>query len=335
MGAGYAGVEGIAELQDYVNDTLDDYPRCRDAGTRWILVEALDRIMPEIPDSLAEFASRELRRRGIELRTGTRLDSMDEGTAVLSTGESVHARTVCWTAGVKPPAVVRQLGLPLTEAGRIDVDETMRVKGHDNVWAIGDAAAVPDPAKRRRAPSPPTAQHAIRQGRVVGDNIASRLSGGEARPFRYRTLGVFVDLGQHKAVATMLGHPPARLPGLVRRPHLPPGDDARHGPAGAARDRLGRRPRLRARVRRARAARAPAVARRLPRRHAPAGRRPARASRRSVSELSFRQGRATDLEAVYELGKLAWDESRRARGLIDGGAERPAPVRGLAATNGP
>ena len=234
VGAGYAGVEGIAELQDYVNATLDDYPRCRVAGTRWIIVEALDRIMPEIPESLAAFASRELRARGIELRTGTRLDSMDERSAVLSTGERVPARTVCWTAGVKPPAVVRQLGLPLTESGRIDVDETMRVRAHDNVWAIGDSAAVPDPAKRRRAPSPPTAQHAIRQGRVVGDNIASRLSGGRPRAFRYRTLGVFVDLGQHKAVATMMGirlrgfpawfaartYHLAMMPGMARRVRL-------------------------------------------------------------------------------------------------------------------
>ncbi len=205
VGAGYAGVEGIAELQDYVNDIIEKYPRCRVAGTRWILVEALDRIMPEIPASLAEFASRELRRRGIELRTGTRLERMDEMSAVLSTGEHVRTRTVCWTAGVKPPGVVRHLGLPLTREGRIDVDATMRVRGWDNVWAIGDTAAVPDPAKARRAPSPPTAQHAIRQGRRVGSNVAAVLSGGKPRPFRYRTLGVFVDLGQHKAVATMLG----------------------------------------------------------------------------------------------------------------------------------
>jgi NADH dehydrogenase len=127
VGAGYAGVEGIAELQDYVADILDGYPRCRAAGTRWIMVEALDRIMPEIPPSLAEFASRELRGRGIELRTGTRLDSMDDRSAVLSTGEQIATRMVCWTAGVKPPAVVRHLGLPLTERGRIDVDATIRV----------------------------------------------------------------------------------------------------------------------------------------------------------------------------------------------------------------
>jgi NADH:ubiquinone reductase (H+-translocating) len=233
VGAGYAGVEGIAELQDYVSDTIERYPRCRGAGTRWILVEMLDEIMPEIPSSLAEFASQELRARGIELRTGTRLDGMDERSAALSTGERVATRTVCWTAGVKPPAIVRQLGLALTR-GRIEVDATMRVKGQDNVWAIGDAAAVPDPAQARRAPCPPTAQHAIRQGRVVGDNVAAALAGRKPRPFRYRTLGVFVDMGQHKAVATMLGlrlrgfpawfaartYHLAMMPGVARRIRL-------------------------------------------------------------------------------------------------------------------
>ena len=168
VGAGYAGVEGIAELQDYVNATIERYPRCRAAGTRWIIADVLDRIMPEIPESLAEFASQELRGRGIELRTGTRLESMDDRSAVLSTGETVPTRTVCWTAGVKPPAIVKQLGLPLTKGDRIETDSCMRVKGQHNVWAIGDSAAVPDPAQRRKAPSPPTAQHAIRQGRVVG-----------------------------------------------------------------------------------------------------------------------------------------------------------------------
>jgi NADH:ubiquinone reductase (H+-translocating) len=212
VGAGYAGVEGFAELQDYVADTLERYPRCRMTGTRWVIVEARDRIMKEIPASLAEVASRELRRRGMEIRTGTTLETMDERSAALSTGERLPTRLLCWTAGVKPPAVVRQLGLPLTEAGRIETDATMRVPGHHNVWAIGDAAAVPDPAQRRKAPSPQTCQHAIRQGRVVGSNVAATLRGGKPRPFRYRTLGVFVDMGQHKAVATVLG---IRLRGFV------------------------------------------------------------------------------------------------------------------------
>ena len=204
VGAGYAGVEGIAELQDYVADTIDSYPRCRLDGTRWILVEAEDRIMPEIPPSLAEFATQELRGRGMEIRTGTRLDAVEEDAATLSTGERIPTRTVAWTAGVKPPRVVGELGLPLTR-GRIQADRTMHVPGHHNVWAIGDAAAVPDPAKKGRVPCPPTCQHALRQGKVVADNVAATLKGKRPRPFRYRTLGVFVDMGQHKAVATMLG----------------------------------------------------------------------------------------------------------------------------------
>jgi NADH:ubiquinone reductase (H+-translocating) len=205
VGAGYAGVEGIAELQDYVADVLDRYPRCRLDGTRWILVEAMDRIMPEIPPSLAEFAARELRARGIEVRTGTRLDSLDESSATLSTGERIPARTVCWTTGVKPPAVVRELGLPLGDDGRIVVDRTLRVAGHETVWAIGDDAAVPDPARSGQAPTPPTAQHGLRQGRLVARNVAASLGHGQLRPFRYKTRGVFVDLGRNKAVANMMG----------------------------------------------------------------------------------------------------------------------------------
>ena len=206
VGAGYAGVEGIAELQDYVADVIDRYPRSRIAGTRWILVEAQDRVMPEVPPSLAAFATRELRGRGMEIRTGTSLASMDERSATLTTGEVIPTRLLCWTAGVRPSSAVRELGLPADGPGaRIAVDDTMRVKGLGNVWAIGDAAAVPDPAQGRKRPCPPTCQHAIRQGRVVGDNVAAALQGRRPRRFRYRTRGVFVDMGQHKAVATVLG----------------------------------------------------------------------------------------------------------------------------------
>jgi len=231
VGAGYAGVEGYAELQDYVADIIDKYPRCRIVGTRWVLVEAQDRIMREIPASLAEVAARELRRRGMEIRTGTTLERMDEQSVVLSTGERLPTRLVCWTAGVRTPGIVRQLGLPLTTGDRIETDATMRVTGWDNVWAIGDAAAVPDPAQRRRAPAPQTCQHAIREGRVVGSNVAAVLAGRRPRPLRYRTLGVFVDMGQHKAVATVLGlrlrgfpawfaarsYHLAMMPGMARR----------------------------------------------------------------------------------------------------------------------
>jgi NADH dehydrogenase len=133
------------------------------------------------------------------------LDRIDDDSATLSTGETIPTRLVCWTAGVKPPAIVRELGLPLQPNGRVDVDRAMRVRGHENVWAVGDCAAVPDPAANYERPCPPTCQHALRQGKLVAENAAAMLGHGNVRPFTYKTLGVFVDLGRKKAVASMLG----------------------------------------------------------------------------------------------------------------------------------
>ncbi len=214
-GAGYAGMEGVAELQDFMSDIIDLYPRCRAQGMRWVLLEARERVMPEVAPSLAAFARRELRARGIEIRTQTTIVEVSDRSVRLNDGTTIPARTVVWTAGVRPHPVVARLGLPLTNGGRVEVDRAMRVRGHPNVWAIGDAAAVPDPARRGHT-SPPTAQHAIRQGRRVARNVAAELGagglvrgerrpGGRVRPFKYRTLGVFVDLGRHQAVATTVG----------------------------------------------------------------------------------------------------------------------------------
>ena len=205
VGAGYAGLEGLAELQDFMSDIIDLYPRCCVQGMRFVLVEAKERVMPEVAPDLAAFAERELRGRGIEIRTGTTIEEVTDRTVRLRGGETIPARTVVWTAGVKPHPVVARLGLPLTPAGRLDVDQTMRVRDHANVWAIGDAAAVPDPARKGQA-SPPTAQHAIRQGRRVARNVAAELRvEGRVKPFKYRTLGVFVDMGRHQAVASTMG----------------------------------------------------------------------------------------------------------------------------------
>jgi NADH dehydrogenase len=237
VGAGYAGLEGLAELQDFAADVIDLYPRCRTQGMRWILVEGRDRVMSEIPADLAEFATRELRGRGIEIRTNTTLEEITDDSARLSGGVTVPTRTVVWTAGVKPHPVVGRLGLPLTDGGRIEVDATMRVAGHPKVWAIGDAAAVPDPARKKTSPptpTPPTAPHAIRQGRRVARNIAAELGNGKVRPFRFKTKGVFVDMGQNDAVATTVGikwrgrtawwlartYHLAMMPGLKRKARL-------------------------------------------------------------------------------------------------------------------
>jgi NADH:ubiquinone reductase (H+-translocating) len=204
VGAGYAGVEGLAELQDFAADVLELYPRCRLHGLRFVLVEARDRLMPEISEGLAAFAAAELRRRGIEIRTGTTIERVSADSTELSTGELIPTRTVAWTAGVKPHPIVAELGLPLDAGGRIKVDRFCQVEGFDNVWAIGDAAAVPDPARPGQA-SPPTCQHAIRQGRTVGANVAAALGHGAKKPFTYKTLGVFVDMGRYQAVAETVG----------------------------------------------------------------------------------------------------------------------------------
>jgi NADH dehydrogenase len=205
VGAGYAGLEGLAELQDFAADVIDLYPRCRDQGMRWMLVEARDRVMPEIPADLADFATAELRGRGIAIRTKTTLLEVSEESATLSGGEVIPTRTLVWTAGVKPHPVITRMGLPLDGEGRIKVDRTLRVGGHENIWALGDSAAVPDPAKKGKAPTPPTAQHAIRQGRLAGRNVAAAIGNGKVKAFKYKTKGVFVDMGQGQAVATTLG----------------------------------------------------------------------------------------------------------------------------------
>ena len=234
VGAGYAGLEGLAELQDFAKDVIDLYPRCRTHGMRWILVEAKERVMTEIEPDLASFASRELRGRGIEIRTNTTLERVTDSAAHLSGNEVIPTRTLVWTTGVKPHPVVANLGLPTDDGGRIVTERTLRVQGRRDVWAIGDNASVADPAKNYKANCPPTAQHAIRQGRLVGRNIAADLGTGTVRPFTYKTKGVFVDLGQGDAVASTMGikwrgrpawwlarsYHLAMMPGLKRKARL-------------------------------------------------------------------------------------------------------------------
>jgi NADH:quinone reductase (non-electrogenic) len=197
VGGGYAGLEALAELQDFAADAIESYPRARLHGMRWVLVEASDRVLPEIDAELAAYALRELRGRGIDIRLQTTLEEVTADSARLSSGEVLPTKTVVWTAGVAPAPILRELNLPLDERGRVPVDEHLRVRGLDSVWAIGDCAAAPDP---RGGVCPPTAQHAVRQGPVAARNIAAELGLGTARPFEYRGEAAFVNLGRYKAV---------------------------------------------------------------------------------------------------------------------------------------
>jgi NADH dehydrogenase len=205
VGGGYSGLEALAELQDFAADAITRYPRARLHGMRWILVEAMDRVLPEVDARLADYAVRELRGRGIDIRMGTRLDEAGADFAKLSTGEEIPTNTIVWTAGVAPHPSVRSLSLPLDErTGKVVVDSYMRVQGQEGVWAIGDCAGVPDPAKDGDVPSPPTAQNAVRQGPAVAHNIACELGvATRPRPFTYRSFASFVNLGRYKAVGQL------------------------------------------------------------------------------------------------------------------------------------
>ncbi len=197
VGGGYAGLEALAELQDFAADAMDSYPRARLHGMRWMLVEAAPRVLPEIDQDLADYALRELRGRGIDIKLETQLREVTADSVTLSTGEVVPTATVVWTAGVAPAPILKQLHVPLDERGRVPVDDHLRVEGLDSVWAIGDCAAAPDP---RGGTCPPTAQHAVRQGPVVARNIAAELGIGSSEPFTYRSEASFVNLGRYKAV---------------------------------------------------------------------------------------------------------------------------------------
>jgi NADH:ubiquinone reductase (H+-translocating) len=213
VGAGYAGVEALAELSDLVGDALRYYPRLRGVPRRWVLVDAAPKILPEIPSRLGEYAARELEGRGVEIHVGTTLDSTGEREVVLSDGTRIPTRTLVWTAGVLPNPLVAELGLPLDERGRVVVDELLRVREH--VWALGDCARVPN--TKADHPDPPTCQHALRQARRLAKNIA-----GDPQPYGYRMLGQVATLGRYKGIADVLGVRLRGFPGwfVTRSYHL-------------------------------------------------------------------------------------------------------------------
>ena len=216
VGAGYAGVEALAELSDLVRDALHHYPELRHERQRWILVDAAPSILPEIPSRLGTYAARELARRGVEIRVETTLEEAGPHFVRLSDGESILTHTLVWTAGVRANPAVAALDLPLDERGRVRVDETLRVDGCEHVWALGDCARVPNAATPDR-PDPPTSQHALRQARRLAKNLR-----GERRPYRYRMLGQVATLGRHKGIADVLGLRLRGFPGwfVTRTYHL-------------------------------------------------------------------------------------------------------------------
>ena len=216
IGAGYAGVEALAELSDLVRDALRYYPTLQSEQQHWVLVDAAPKILPEIPSSLGEYAARQLTGRGVDIRVSTTLQEVEPHAAVLSDGDRLETMTVVWTAGVRANPLNERFGLPLDERGRIKVDATLRVEGHENVWGLGDGARVPNEATPGEY-DPPTSQHALRQARRLAKNLT-----GAPKPYRYRMLGQVATLGRYKGIAEVLGLLLRGFPGwfVTRTYHL-------------------------------------------------------------------------------------------------------------------
>ncbi|MDT4930065.1 MAG: hypothetical protein QOF92_2932 [Pseudonocardiales bacterium] len=210
VGAGYTGTELVAQTQRWLRKIEGRWSRTRAQDVRWVLVDVAPAVLPELGAELGRRALRLLRRRGVDVRLEVSVVSVDETTVRLTDGTTIPTRTLLWGAGVVPNPLVGQLGLP-THRGRLVVEPDLSVAGAPGVWAAGDAAAVPDLTVRAgpngRPDTPPTAQHAQRQGNVMGRNIAASLGVGRSRPYRHRDLGLVADLGGWDAVAKPLGVP--------------------------------------------------------------------------------------------------------------------------------
>ncbi|GII26568.1 NAD(P)/FAD-dependent oxidoreductase [Planotetraspora mira] len=204
VGGGYAGVEALGELEDMAADACRYFEGISRGDMRWILVEATDRILPEVGEDMARWTVQELRGRGIEVRTRTLLTSAENGHIVLDDGQEFDAETLVWTAGVKPNPVVAAGDLPLDEKGRVKATAYLRIKGTDFAFTAGDAAAVPD-LTRPGLLCPPNAQHAVRQGRRLADNVLATIRGHTCTPYRHRDVGSVASLGLYQGVAQIYG----------------------------------------------------------------------------------------------------------------------------------
>lgn len=205
VGAGYAGTETAACLQKLTHAAVKRYPRLDPKLIKWHLIDIAPKLMPELGEKLGRSASEILRRRGIDISLGVSVAKAGREEVTFTDGRVIPTHTLIWTAGVAASPLIATLGAE-TVRGRLAVDAEMRLPGHDGVFALGDAAAVPDESKDEQgAICPPTAQHAMRQGRKAADNVIATLRGEPLQGYLHADLGLVVDLGGHDAVAKPLG----------------------------------------------------------------------------------------------------------------------------------
>jgi NADH dehydrogenase len=201
-GGGFAGVETIAAVNDFLREAVKFYPHLRENMLRLVLVHPRDTILPELSEKLGVYAQKKLAERGVEIRSNTKVKAFTEKGVELSDGEIINTNTLLWTAGTSPNPLLE--GLPCgKEKGRLLVNEYLEVEGFPGVWALGDCALVPD--KTTGKICPPTAQHALREGKVAAQNITAAVRGGRKKPFAFSTPGQLASIGRRSGVASIFG----------------------------------------------------------------------------------------------------------------------------------
>lgn len=203
VGGGFTGVEAAGEMVELFRSVGRFYPHVQRDDVRIVLVEGGKTLLPGLPARMGEYSERDLRRRGVRVIAGDGVKSADDDGLELASGERIESRTIIWSAGVRPRSLAVSGELPRGKHGTIAVGEDMRATGCDAVWAIGDCAAIPN---GEGGFYPPTAQHAIREGPILADNITAVLRGKPTKAFRYSALGMMASLGARKAVAQLPGN---------------------------------------------------------------------------------------------------------------------------------
>jgi NADH dehydrogenase len=211
-GAGFSGVETVGEIEEFVRRVRARwYSRIPEDAISFYLVEMRDRVLPEMGGAVSRYAARALRRRGIRILLNTPIREVREAEVVVGDRRIIPSRTLVWTGGIGPSPLVAETGVAVDRAGRAVTDGCMETS-RPGVFALGDSAAIPDPASREGKPYPATAQHAVREAARLAENIVARIDGRPMRPFRYRTIGTLASLGHRTGVGVVFG---VRVTGLL------------------------------------------------------------------------------------------------------------------------